>query len=717
MANKIFKNTLFILLLASVQLKAQQVSKAIADVINANVYFPTVQNNERNFIIVNSTRTDKALSEKEFNDIFENLNAINLYRQILSDKIDEKSFDKVNSNPIGELTADKLRKQLTKDEIAELAKYLKLKNESDLVNFINENANPMKYKLIYNSFKVKQLLGYVIEDRNVQKGVSYLYKITFEDKDGKEKTIGYSVGLNAQQNNVVLNKIKPTVSTISTSDSMVICYWQYLLDAPDFKNYINQSEKINQNIGIFEGIKSFTLNHLQAELWVKSEGKFIPTIKNPVSINETGDTMTMSFAVRTLPEDVVNMYVVLHDDIGNTGTPSDTTHILSVDPFQAPILKNVNVADITDGLQLTWDKLPEKPYFKGIEITRFGENSVLDTMAILSAADTIYSDFNVKVGVHYIYNVKALYKEGYGMEQKIPSQGVGTNTKFSKPSPITNLKANNEGQNIKLTWDYTKNGKFYGFFIYRGLSPLDMSPVAGPLKDNFYVDEAEELSGVAEYSYYVLVKDLTQQNSEPSNTVAIKPTRKVASLVPYNLKSEVVNNRVYLEWFDVKTNDEFIKGYTVRRAEEDKDIFKNIGKGLVEGAFYVDSTSNYQSSYQYQVASINMNGDTSDYSDVYIYTPYKEPVAVLDDYTIRNLSDGVEISWPNVLYPNRKKYNVYKSEIKTNKLEKIASVNADEQYFVDKNVLAGKEYIYSISIIDIENREGEQAQVQTIIRK
>ena len=213
-----------------------------------------------------------------------------------------------------------------------------------------------------------------------------------------------------------------------------------------------------------------------------------------------------------------------------------------------------------------------------------------------------------------------------------------------------------------------------------------------------------------------MAKDLTQQNSEPSNIVVIKPIRKVTSAVPYNVKCESVNNKVYLNWVDVKTNDEFVKGYTVKRADAN-NMFVNVTTGILEGAaYFIDSTSNATSSYKYQVASINFNGDTSAYSEIITYIPYKEPVDVLNDYTIRNLSDGIEVSWQKILYQNRKKYNVYKSEIQSNKLQKIGSVNADEPFFVDKDVALGKEYIYTVSITDIENREGEQAQVQTIIR-
>ena len=714
MTKKIVKNILFIVLLASYEAHAQQVNKSVADAINASLYFPTVQNGEGNYIIINSTRMDKPLSDKEFNDIFDNLYAINLYRQVLSKKIDEADFNKVSTSVIGKVTSEKIKKALTKDEIAELTKFLELKNESDLPGFINTHHSPMSYKLMYNSFKIKQLLGFVVEDKNTQKGVSYLYKITFADKSGNEKVYGYSVGLNSQQNNVVLNKIKPTVSKISTSDSMVICYWKYALNAPDFKLFTQTSENLNQNVGIFEGIKDFTLNNLQAELWIKSDKGFIPTEKRAMNINETRDTLEVSFSVRTLPEDIVDMYILLRDDLDNKGVNSDTAHILSVDPLQVPILRGINVDDVTDGLKLSWKKLPEKPYFRGIEITRFGENSVLDSVAILSTTDTEYSDYNVKVGVHYIYNVRALYKSGYGMEQKLPAQGVGTNTKFSKQGKINNLTAANEGRNIKLSWNYVKNPKLFGFYVYRGLSTLDMYPIAGPIKDNFYVDASEELSGIAEYTYYVIAKDLTQQNSEPSNIVAIKPLRKVTSAVPYNLKCESVNNRVYLNWMDVKTNDEFVKGYTVKRA--DADAFVNVAKGVLEGAYFIDSTSNAASSYKYQVASINFNGDTSEYSEIISYVPYKEPVDVLNDYNVRNLSDGIEISWANVLYQNRKKYNVYKSEIKSNKLQKIGSVSANEPFFVDKDVANGKEYIYSVSITDVEDREGEQAQVQTIVR-
>ena len=118
MTKKIVKNILFIVSLASVHAHAQQVNKAVAEAINASLYFPTVQNNEGNYIIINSTRTDKPLSDKEFNDIFDNLYSINLYRQVLSKKIDEADFNKVSTSVIGKVTSEKIKKTLTKDEIA-----------------------------------------------------------------------------------------------------------------------------------------------------------------------------------------------------------------------------------------------------------------------------------------------------------------------------------------------------------------------------------------------------------------------------------------------------------------------------------------------------------------------------------------------------------------------------------------------------------------------
>jgi hypothetical protein len=718
MKNKIL--TIVILVLAHLHANAQQVSQAVADVIKTTSYFPTVQNKESNYIIVNSVKSvksDKKISEQEFNDIFTNLASINLYRQVLSETVVEKDFNKVSSNVLGKLTPEKMQKILTKDEITELTTYLKLKSTSDLVPFINANPSPLKYKAMYNSFKVKQLLGFVIMDNQLQTGVSYLYKVMFMDKNGNEKLYGYSIGLNAGQNNVVLNRIKPTISKISTNDSLVICNWQYRLDTADFKNFMTESEKLHRNMGIFEGIKDFTLNHLTAQMWIKSEKGFMPTEKIGVSSSASIDSLEISFSVRTHPEDLVDMYVVLHDDIGNQGFPSDTANLLAVDPKQVPIVKAVEITDIIDGMRLTWKQLPNKPYFKGVEITRFGENSKLDTVAILSPYDTAYTDYAVKVGVYYTYNVRAVYKKGYDMEQKVPAQGVGTNTKFSKPSAVTNLTVANAGQTVRLSWSYAKNSKFFGYYVYRGISPLAMDPIAGPLVDSVFIDSSETLNGRTEFHYYLVVKDLIQQNSPPSNSVSIKPNMKVASASPYNVKSQIVNQKLYLTWVDVKKTDSYIKGYTVRRTETDTNSFVQITPTLIAAPYLIDSTANIASTYQYQVASININGDTSVYSELLLFAPAKVPVDVVSKYTVRNLSTGIEVSWERIQYPNRKNYTIYKTTFGTAKLEKIGAVQASEFLFVDKNVEAGKEYVYSITVTDVENREGAQAQVQTIIRE
>ncbi len=715
MKNKVI--IILISLLANLNANAQQVSQAVANAINAKGYFPTVQNKDGNYIIVNSAKSDEKLSEQAFNDIFDNLASINLYRQVLTQTIVEKDFNKVSSNLLGKLTPEKMQKILTKEEIAELTKYLELKSEKDLVSFINANPSPLKYKIMYNSFKIKQLLGFVIADNQLQTGVSYLYKVMFVDKKGNEKLYGYSIGLNGAQNNVILNKIKPTISKISMNDSLVIGYWKYRFDTDDFKNFVAESEKLQQNIGIFEGIKDFTLNHLVAQMYIKSKKGFIPTEKRIVSSSSNNDSLEVGFSVSTHPEDLVDMYIVLQDDIGNQGFPSDTANILAVDPTQVPIVQESKVTDIIDGLKLTWKQLPNKPYFEGVEVTRYGEDSKLDTMGIFSPSDTIYTDYDVKVGVHYTYSVRALYKKGYEMVQKLPAQAVGTNTKFSKPSSPTKLTATYKDHAIQLSWAYVKNSKFFGYYVYRGLSPTSMQPIAGPLTDNEFVDSSKVLNGRTEYHYYVMAKDLIQQNSPPSNTVSIKPKIKVESASPYNLKIEIVNKRLYLHWFDVKTTDTYVKGYAVQRTEANTNSFVQLTKTLLKPPYIIDSTANIASTYKYQVASINANGDTSAYSEILLYSPVKAPVDVVLKYTVRNLSTGIEVSWDHLLYPNRKNYTIYKTTFGTDKLEKIGTVKANEFIFLDKNVEAGKEYVYSITVTDVENREGAQAQTQTIIRE
>jgi hypothetical protein len=168
---------------------------------------------------------------------------------------------------------------------------------------------------------------------------------------------------------------------------------------------------------------------------------------------------------------------------------------------------------------------------------------------------------------------------------------------------------------------------------------------------------------------------------------------------------------------DVKKTDRYIKGYIVRRTETDTNHFVPITPTLIAAPYFIDSTANIASTYQYQIASINMNGDTSDYSEVLLFAPAKVPVDVVAKYTVRNLSTGIEVSWERIQYPNRKNYTIYKTVFGTDKLEKIGAVQASEFLFIDKNVEAGKEYVYSITVTDVENREGAQAQVQTIIRE
>ena len=132
--------------------------------------------------------------------------------------------------------------------------------------------------------------------------------------------------------------------------------------------------------------------------------------------------------------------------------------------------------------------------------------------------------------------------------------------------------------------------------------------------------------------------------------------------------------------------------------------------------YHIDTNLLGGINYQYRVASINMTGDTSEFTDAFAYGVKKPDVSILNNFNVRNISEGIEVALPTVVFENRKYYRLYRKEEGENEYVNIGKIAADEFLFIDKNVVSNKYYTYSISVIDNEGREGVKCDAQSVKR-
>ena len=85
-------------------------------------------------------------------------------------------------------------------------------------------------------------------------------------------------------------------------------------------------------------------------------------------------------------------------------------------------------------------------------------------------------------------------------------------------------------------------------------------------------------------------------------------------------------------------------------------------------------------------------------------------------FYLRNVTEGISISWPQVEMKNRKAYNIYRREASETEFKKMASLNGHTFSYVDKNAKPGSIYVYYLSITEDDNREGERGKSSSIRR-
>lgn len=608
-----------------------------------------------------------------------------------------------------------LNKLFSADDIVTLKSAFNVKSNADILNFFKTKTDPRYYGFNYLSNTVKIAMGHMYIDKEAKEGEKYIYILTRVDKSKAEEPWGYTF-VETKSGNKALNQLKPRTANIIATDSFISISWKLPLP-PKEKDAVNKLIAGKKSFKNLSKLLPFELNMVRAKIFSYNAQGWSPMPEMSFgSPNSTGDTLSFFYSKKTVPDEVLSCYLQLEDEVQNIGPQSDTSTSYAIDKKRLPIIISIKTKEVLDGVEIGWKKLPQQPYIAGVEITKTDGNSV-DTVAILSANDSVYTDYRLKVGISYTYNVKALYLPQTNLTQEIPAQGLGSYTIFSKPLPPRALTVENIGEDVSLKWQYDSVPSFFGFYVYRGTSPDNMAIVGGPLKTKNYIDTSATLSGRSKYYYTVVTQNLREDASANSNMVDIVPNRKIETVSPNDLHFYFSNDKLILEWSDVRKQDDAIVGFAIKKTTAGKKDFSFLTKDIIETTTAFDSIIVAGTTYQYSIASINTRGDTSEYSSVKEYKLEKEPVAILSDFTARNVEAGIELEWAAMEYADRKSYNIYRKISVDQPGVKIGTVAANTFLFVDKTAQKNTTYIYEISITEIDGREGIKSIAKSVKRK
>jgi hypothetical protein len=629
---------------------------------------------------------------------------------IKSLNIEPKEFVQIGKSELVQSIED-LKKMYTDELIAAFKIDKRLKSDKEMSTYFKTKSNFSDYGMWYNLIETRRALGRVFLDNTIKIGDRYLYFITRVFKDGTYESAGLSYAIPSSNGNYLLPHYKPYVSKSFALDSSLNISWKVPVNKKQVNNFLEKLSKKEDYLPIPFGEFNVrgSVYLLTSSGWEKT-GTIFP------NTNTTSDTLMFNYIAKATPEKIYKIFLQIEDEVHNKGNESDTATIFVVSKNNLPFITKTFVKDTINGIQVKWNSIPNKPYIESIEISK----SELNTQPIkiyVSPNETSYIDYDVKIGKTYVYSVKTIFHPSTNLKQQVGAEGVGKLALFTKPLAPTNLIAKHVDKDIHLSWENDSIPGFYGFHVFRGTSYNQLDLIAGPIFEKEYMDTALYLSGKSTYYYAIQAQNLRQAFSDYSNRVAIMPKRPYHIYKPKQIDYFYANNTLQLKWNDVSLQDSYVNGYILQRKSVNEKDFTTIARLDLNQFVYTDSTVRKGSSFAYRVACTTVKGDTSEFTEPLVFTANKLDVSIVSDYTVRSISDGIEIALPSLVYDNRKAYNIYRKEFDANTdYTKIATLASDEFIFIDKKVVMGKSYLYAISVVEIDGREGKLSDDKAVKR-
>ena len=220
--------------------------------------------------------------------------------------------------------------------------------------------------------------------------------------------------------------------------------------------------------------------------------------------------------------------------------------------------------------------------------------------------------------------------------------------------------------------------------------------------DSSFVDRAPKLH---QPNFYMVAAVDTAGNVGRSDPVyaAIKDTIPPAK--PTGLTGEIdTAGNVYLHWH--KGPEEDIDGYLVSFSNAPDHKFTTLSKGISKDTtFYTKiSLRTLTKKIYYRVAAVDRAKNASPSSDVLaLEKPDKVPPVAASITKFHVTDSAVSFSWVKSFSNDLKKQLIYRQDSLSGKYLLLATLDNTAQSYLDKTVLPGHYYVYTVESIDSSN--------------
>ncbi|TVR15693.1 MAG: hypothetical protein EA391_09870 [Balneolaceae bacterium] len=578
-------------------------------------------------------------------------------------------------------------------------------NEAELWEYVQNNPHLSAYGFLAFEPELWMALGtaYLDEDTiDLPAGTEVSYRIEYQLTDGSTESIeGRSVAGREPQ------ILSPQVVSRIELDDRIGGAWASPIEGSEDAFYARIYRQMDMQ-GDFEELPGLLFARRTAENIIMYE-----------------------WEEQAEPERTYRYYIQPIDMLRNPGPISDTLTVISVDFENLPLIGDVDVEETPDGILLSWEPVPNKSYITGVEIRRSRDSRegfvVLDTLNVL---ENQYLDSRLIPNVTYYYELRIVtIRERTEMPSGIASgsfQNVGI-----APSPPAGLTATHEGSGIRLNWEPNAEIDLFAYYVYRGTSTLGEMEVVSDALDGIttFLDDSEELHGRTNYVYAVQAISRSEMESELSDMVVLRPNRVVMPPTPVGVSGYAEQNRIRINWNDVRRNDDAVTGYHVyrgttpiqnpsseRMAAETAEInnYTRLTDEAISGLGYDDIDVQHGVTYYYAISSVDVFGHESALSNESSFSPVMPTLLPPSQVSVRNVTGGVELRWNRTLQAGATGYRIYRRGVNEENAQIIQTLELADTRYLDRNVTTGSRYIYSVTVIS-DDSESSGSTEQTVV--
>lgn len=633
-------------------------------------------------------------------------------------------------------TLSELRAVVSQDDIEILQNIRQLDTEQKLQAYLDKEYHFDSLKVLgVFSYKFLEAFGISYDDKLAESGVVYTYKITRVDKSGKEEPWA-EAKIVSKIPNPLLGLVKIKQDSITSNDSLILFNFhaEFPKTYPTKPDSFPQYSPINTKLSATEQQKQIKaqnlafINHLNAAPidpdWIKYNIYYQENRKGWKFFSryqvmpDSAGVYRLGAFITTTPESLIEIRVI-PETFGEVLSSPDSSEIFgayAISQSSAQLVYSVKAKDSTDCIIVNW-QLSAKPYHDGVLIERREADKDIETLVMLSSEATSYTDPYVKPGVNYTYFVKALFNPLQKVVQKAASTASMSCTKFTAPMPPYNLRVDSSSKEIPiLKWDAVESKSRFGFIVYRGTDPKNLSHLGNIVKGNTFSDSTGVFSPRARYYYAVIEQNFSQDTSGLSNIVDFTPKMALEMDAPKLINFKLINGSLFLDWPEMRIKDSFVAGYHLERRNELDTIFRPIGPKIINNNFFIDTTYNRTYYHEYRLAAVADNGQMGPFSvtfEVDFPLPTQSGVST---FSLRNTTRGIMVRWPSVSVPTTKEYIIYRNDPPKAQLRKLATVPAGSFEYVDTAVSDTDSYLYAMSIVAKDGVESQRSPRKSLKR-